>query len=339
MKKVMIPVCVVIALTAGLVWSCAPSAEEKQKAAAAREIVEVQEKADREAIAPSAASYNQNGNAEEAEFKKDEVVADKLSAAAVSSSAAVENPKDTKHKFIRTAQLKFRVKNVEKSTYAIEDIVARHDGFVTYTNLSSDIDHVSKESISADSMLETTRFTVVNDITIRVPNTKLDTTLKEIALLIDHLDYRVIKADDVALNLLENDMTQSRITRNTTRLQQAIENRGRKLGETTEAEELLLSRQEQADNARIANMKLHEQINYSTLNINIYQRQSIKREVIADDSNVDSYGPGFGSRILDSLQSGWKVFEAIFVFVVKLWGVMLIIVLVYLVYRRFRAKS
>jgi len=43
----------------------------------------------------------------------------------VSSSAAVENKKDSTHKFIRTAELKFKVKSVIKSTYNIEDITAR----------------------------------------------------------------------------------------------------------------------------------------------------------------------------------------------------------------------
>src|SRR5688572_5416462 len=41
---------------------------------------------------------------------------------AVSSSAAAVS-KDTSRKFIRTADLKFKVKNVIKATYRIEDIV------------------------------------------------------------------------------------------------------------------------------------------------------------------------------------------------------------------------
>ena len=65
---------------------------------------------------------------------------DSTSVALVSSSAAVVNKKDSTHKFIRTADLKFKVKSVIKSTYNIEDLTARQGGFVTYTNLSSNID-------------------------------------------------------------------------------------------------------------------------------------------------------------------------------------------------------
>jgi len=129
-------------------------------------------------------------------------VADTTTNIFISSSAAVEKNQDTTRKFIRTADLKFKVKNVIKSTYDIENITNRQGGFVTYTNLTSDIDRVFITTVSADSSLESTYYTVTNTVTLRVPNTKLDTTLREIARNIDYLDYRVIKAEDVALQVL-----------------------------------------------------------------------------------------------------------------------------------------
>ena len=142
----------------------------------------------------------------------------------VSSLAAKENKKDTTHKFIRTAELKFKVKNVIKSTYEIEDITLKYSGFVNFTNLTSNIEKNTTMAISADSSLETTYFTVSNTLILRVPNTKLDSCLKEIAKQIDFLDFRIIKAEDVALQLLSNDLTQKRIVQNEKRLFTAIEN-------------------------------------------------------------------------------------------------------------------
>ena len=60
------------------------------------------------------------------------------STSVVSSSAAVEN-KNSNRKFVRTADVKFKVKNIAKSTYAIEDATTKFGGFVTYTNLQSNI--------------------------------------------------------------------------------------------------------------------------------------------------------------------------------------------------------
>ena len=268
----------------------------------------------------------------------EEMVSDSKSNAFISSTAAVENSKDTTHKFIRTADLKFKVKSVIKSTYDIEEITNRQGGFVIFTNLTSNIENVTNTAVSADSSLETTYFTVSNSITIRVPNTKLDTTLKEISKNIDFLDYRIIKADDVALQILSNNLTQKRAAKNEQRLTNAIDSRGKKLNETTVAEEVLLNKQEQADNAKISNLSLMDQINFSTINLSIYQRQTLKRELISNDKNIDEYEPGFGSKILDAIKFGWNILEVFIVFLIQLWGLFLFGIIVYILFRMYRHK-
>jgi len=263
---------------------------------------------------------------------------DSTSVALVSSSAAVVNKKDSTHKFIRTADLKFKVKSVIKSTYNIEDLTARQGGFVTYTNLSSNIDEHESERISRDSLLVTTRFTVTNTITLRVPNTRLDSTLKEIAKNIDFLDYRIIKADDVALQLLSNNLTINRSSKNETRLTKAITTHGKKLKETTEAEEVVLNKQEQADQARISNLSLRDQLNFSTINLIIYQPQTIKHELISNDERKKEYEPGLGTKIVDALLNGWDILEAALVFIINLWGLILIGGVVFLTYKLYGNK-
>lgn len=256
----------------------------------------------------------------------------------VSSSAAVEIGQDTSRKFIRTADLKFKVLSVIKSTYDIENITNRQAGFVTYTNLNSNIDRVTITSISADSSLVTTYYTVTNTITLRVPNTRLDTTLREISRNIDYLDYRIIKADDVALQILSNSLTQKRSKASEERLSNAIEKRGKKLVETTEAEELLLNKQEQSDHARISSLSLKDQIEFSTVNLIIYQRQTVKRELVSNDKNIEEYKPGFGLRVIESLKFGWTILEAIIVFFIKIWGIILIGAVVFFMYKRYGHK-
>jgi len=263
---------------------------------------------------------------------------DSTSNAFISSSAAVENVKDTTRRFIRSADLKFKVKSVIKSTYDIEEITNRQGGFVTFTNLTSNIDNATTTAVSADSSLETTYYTVTNSITLRVPNTKLDTTIKEISNNIDYLDFRIIKAEDVALQILSNNLTQKRSAKNEERLTNAIDNRGKKLNETTVAEEILLSKQEQADNAKISNLSLTDQIKFSTINLSIYQRQTIKRELISNDKNIDAYEPGFGTKILDALVYGWDILETFIVFLTKLWGLFLFAIFVYFIYKKYGHK-
>ena len=261
-------------------------------------------------------------------------LADSTSNAFISSSAAVQNDKDTTRRFIRTADLKFKVKSVIQSTYDIENITNRNGGFVTYTNLTSIINNVTKIAVSNDSSLETTYYTVSNSITLRIPNTKLDTTLKEIANNIDYLDYRIIKAEDVALQILSNNLIQKRSLKNEQRLIKAIDNNGKKLNDLVAAEEILLNKQQQADNAKISNLSLTDQINFSTINLTIYQRQTINRELIFNDKTIDSYEPGFRSRLLDALNFGWHMLETFIVFLTKLWALLLFTILIYFIYKK-----
>jgi len=252
----------------------------------------------------------------------------------ISSSAAVVIDDSTK-KFIRTADLKFRVKNVRKATVSIENIIAGHTGFVTYTHLSSNINYREVTPISVDSSLETIHFTVENNMTMRVPNIDLDQTLKDIAVLIDYLDYRTIQAEDVFLTHLSNRLAQGRLMANEARLIKAIDERGKKLKETSRAEELLLRKQAQADEAMIANLRIKDQIAYSTITLNIYQQEAMKRSLIENEQNIEAYRPGFFRQAGDSLAFGWDILKKIMLFFMKIWWLFLIGAIFYVVYRKY----
>jgi hypothetical protein len=133
-------------------------------------------------------SCKQSRASEESADYSESAITDSTSV--ISSSAAVVD-KNSNRKFVRTADVKFKVKNVAKSTYAIEDATTKFGGFVTYTNLQSNIHNEDRTKVSQDSTLVTTKYKVDNNITIRVPNTKMDTVIKTIAKQI-HLDRKSV---------------------------------------------------------------------------------------------------------------------------------------------------
>lgn len=257
----------------------------------------------------------------------------------ISSAAAVENKKDSTHKFIRTAELKFKVSNVIKSTLSIEKTVIQSNGFVTLSNLSSDIKNKTLVPLSADSSLETTYYSIENSMILRVPSAKLDSVLTKIAQEIEFLDYRIIKADDIALSLYANKLTQQRANKHAERIRSAIDNKAKKLIKTTAAEDNLLNRQEQADNAGLSNLSLSEQMKYSTISLLIYQGKSMKREVIANEKNIKAYEPNLFQKVKESLLDGWEILEAILMFIFKLWGILLATVIVFIIYKHLLKKK
>ena len=243
--------------------------------------------------------------------------------------------KDRNRKFIRTADIKFKVKNVPQSTYAIENTTAKFGGFVTYTNLQSDISEKTKTKISQDSTLETTKYNVENNITIRVPNTQLDTILKTISKQIDFLDFRVIKADDVSLQMLANQLAQNRSASQEKRVQKAIDTKGKKLTAIIDAEENLNAKKEANDSKKLENLSLQDQVNFSTVTLQIYQRETIKQEIVANDK---MHRQNIGSKIIDGLRTGWYMLEEIIAFLIQLWSLFLIGIMCFLVYKKYLKK-
>lgn len=284
-----------------------------------------------------ASADNYEAAAEAVETTDSATTAESSQEKVVSSSAAKENPKSNR-KFIRTADIKCKVKDVAKSTYAIEDAVTQQGGFVTFTELKSDIIEKDETKVSQDSTLITSKYEVTNDVTIRVPNTKLDTVIKSIAKQIDFLDYRVIKADDVSLRLLANELAQKRNKTTENRIEKAIDTKGKKLNQVIDAENQLENKKENNDNKQLENLSLKDQVAYSTITLNLYQNQSVRQEMIANEKSINAYRPNIGLQIWDSIKTGWYMLESIIAFVFRLWGIALIGFLIWFGFRKWNKK-
>lgn len=254
-----------------------------------------------------------------------------------SSSAAV-TPKNSNRKFVRTADIKFKVKNVAQSTTVIEDATTKFGGFVTNTNLQSNITEEEQTKVSPDSTLINTKYTVENNMTIRVPNTQLDTVIKTIAKQIGFLNYLVIKSDDVTLQLLSNTLSQKRSNTTENRIAKDIDTKGKKLNQIIDAEENLASKKEQNDEKKIANLGLQDQVNFSTITLLIYQDKTTKQEMIANEKSVNAYRPNIGLQIWDSIKTGWFILEEIISLLIVLWPFALMGFFAFLVYKKLHKK-
>jgi hypothetical protein len=281
-------------------------------------------------------SYEGKAESSESSATEDTIIAGNAAA----TPATPATPKNqTQRKFIRTADIKFKVKDVAKSTYAIENTVNQFGGFVTNTSLQSNISEKNETQVSPDSTLETTRFTVENNMTIRIPNRQLDTVVKTIAKQIDYLDYRVIKADDVALKMLGNQLAQKRSDNHEKRLENDIDSKGKKLNQIVEAENGLLAQKEQSDNAKIENLSLEDQVNYSTVTLALYQREMVTQTLVANEKSINAYRPHIGLQVWDSLKTGWFILESIIAFVARLWSLILIAILGVFLFRKYMRKQ
>jgi hypothetical protein len=277
---------------------------------------------------------------QEAQMTKNYAEADTVAASYASPEPQSTESKTTKdnRKFLRTADLKFRTKDVRKATYLVEDLTRHFDGFITRNDLQSRILYQDKTQISADSLLEITTFNVEGNISIRVPNRNLDSLVRQLNQLIDYLDHRTVTAEDVNLTLLRNSLKINRLESFDKRNQQVNDSRKGDILKANTAEEDRLDRQMASDDYKINNKDLEDKVNYSTVSLMLYQREQVSKALLPNPKSIESYKPNLFLRVWNSIKDGWVIIEEIIVFLFKLWAVIFLGLGGYWIYRMSRPK-
>lgn len=126
-------------------------------------------------------SCQEGADSSYAEYSSPEVLessADEADDSAISQTTAPLNSTaaDYSHpdkKIVRTADLSMEVKSVYESTTRIENKVSELGGFVTKSDLASNVFSEKTYEISKDSAIEVRKYTVSNRMTLRIPETEL----------------------------------------------------------------------------------------------------------------------------------------------------------------------
>ena len=317
-----ITLCCVAAAVFVMTYSCSNRKSNKESVISDREEQDYKQKQKSSTESAPAAT--------QAEEEKDKSAPHSL------SSTAAQNFDKDGMKFVRTADIRFQVDNVPEATYAMEDITARYGGFITYTALNSTVNNKDVVPISSDSSLEITYYTVENDITLRVPNTRMDSALRAMTSLVGFLDHRIIRAEEVSGQQLANEMAAHRNEEHSRNMLKYMDHKQVTSADITTADAQALEQQVQADNAKIANRTLDNQIKYSTLHFLIYQRESVRRVRIANEINISRYKPSLLIQVRDAAISGWEIVSHVLIFLVQCWAFILVGVVGYFTYRRVR---
>lgn len=243
------------------------------------------------------------------------------------SNAARPGAIDSLKKFIRSADLYFRVKNTAAATLEIEDIATRHGGFVTSSQLATNIDLQHITPVGRDSAIETTRYTVQTRIVLRVPNRQLDTVLRAIGRLSEFYHHRNISAEDVSLQMLEKELKQLREGIYRAALEVSPEN------ETLPKADRARESRAAGDQARLEKMRIEDEIRYSTVQISVYQAPKIRQTTIAN-TDIPLPRKPFAARCADALHAGSEIITFCFLGILHLWGVFLLFAAIYAGWKR-----
>ena len=125
---------------------------------------------------------------------------------------------------------------------------------------------------------------------------------------------------------LSNRKKDSRLQNYEKRQAQHIDSKTAKLHETSDAEDQLLERQNQSDDLKLQSMALDDEVKYCNLTIEIYQKPIITKETVANFDYISDVKPNFVARMWDSAVQGWNILEEVVVFLIKVWGIAVLII-------------
>lgn len=255
------------------------------------------------------------------------------------STYAASAVNDGEKKFIRTATLDLLVDDVVKATHDIENIVIAKKGFIIQSSLNSDKWNVSETRVAKDSVLIKSKYTVRGKLILRVDHALLDEVLREIMPLVKEVTKRDLTANDITFDLVEKQMAQDRKKDKSERLKKVTQSgQSHKLDDVIDAEESIDRAREQSDMAKLNEMKLYDQVEYSTIYIDLMQEAFTISETRWIEKEPEEYRGNFFWKTMDAFSYGCNGLIGVIPALIAIWPVWVIIGVVVCFILRYRKK-
>ncbi len=257
-----------------------------------------------------------------------------LLANALVSSALT--PVAGERQFIITSSLNFRVKQVLDAALKLEDLAAKHGGFVVDNTINAEIGRVERNVRSDGSVLVLSQYTTQGKLTLRVPSANTQAFIREVAPLVEFLDSRQFSAQDVHLELLINRLLADRSATKQDKLDDLVTQPG-KIDQKAQIIEKGTDARANRDQAEINRLSLEDKIGFSTIDLSIYQNPEISKNVVADfDAVRRDNRPDFLPSLGVSLKSGWYGLIGFLIGLASIWPLLLIAGLAIVLFRYWR---
>ena len=250
-----------------------------------------------------------------------------LESADTISSAASMQVKDKK--FVKTAEVDMEVKDVYDATIFIEKQLKNLGGFVTVSRLNSNVLSAETFETSDSEATLVKKFQTENRMQVRVPTAQLGDFLTFINDKKLFLNSRVILAEDVTNNA-KIAALESQKLQQTGKVIDKMKNNGEKVEKTE-------SNLAQNNSQQIQNMKLTDDLKYSTVEIYIKEPQIRVAEIaVINSKNIDNkYKFNFFYDLKNALVEGFYMIQKIIVGLVTIWPLLLIgALIIYFVKKR-----
>ena len=214
-------------------------------------------------------------------------------------------------KFVKTAEVSMEVKDVYEATVHIENALKNLGGFVTKSELQSQVIEEETYNTSDQNAVLLRKFNSYNKMQVRVPSEKLGAFLTSVNDRKLFLNTRIISAEDVTDNAKIAELELKKINKTGEVISQ-MKNNEKKANLTEENEE-------KNNTQQIENLNLADNIKYITVDIYIKEPKVRITEIAITNTQFydNKYQVNFFYEAKSSLLNGFYFVQKFFVFLLN----------------------
>ena len=237
-------------------------------------------------------------------------------------------------KIIKTADIRFRVKDAWKTKREISARIKQYGGTLVEAAVENRIQQQDKVKYSADSLSEITLYNTEGRITAKIPAENLDQFTDDIVAHADFVDQQSLLFDDQSIDYLANQAKARNRSEAVTSIGKNDVKEKNAISKTLDLKDAYVDKQ-------TSNLRIDSKVKSSTVTLSFYQGNTIKKIMIAND-NLGDYRPGFLKRLSLSLLNGWFILTEFLLILANIWTLIVIALVIYfgiIYYKKTRPTS
>ena len=216
-----------------------------------------------------------------------------------------------KKKIIKDGRLGMDVKDLSASKTNIDTIVRNLGGY--YDNES----------------LINNDYATAYDLKVRIPSDKFEILIAKIESGEGEVSYKEIDARDVTEEFIDLETRLGNKQKYLTRYQELLRN-AKSIKEILDIEEKIRVLEEEIESTTGRLKYLNDQVNYSTLELNISQKKAFKY--------TPPFRQNFFEKLKQSLSRGWYGFVDLFFFLLSNWAVLILLAVLIWLWIKYRKR-
>ncbi|MEN6669105.1 DUF4349 domain-containing protein [Psychrobacter sp. B38] len=238
-----------------------------------------------------------------------------------------------------TASVDFKVKEVVKSSNAIENLTRQQGGYVALSNISN-YPRDSRTFVQGDKNITLTTYTRQADMIVRVPRVNVNKFLAQLQQQVAFLNEHQFSAQDVTLDIYREQLASQLNKDMASELsQERLDSKNDKdQGSNVDAITATYAARRQQALAQLEQMDMADKVKYSTISLTFMQPDISYKETTQNlEVILDAERPNFSMQVNQSFKDGWNILRSLALGLIKLWWLVVLGGVFYLIYRMIKA--